>query len=93
MTETEQLIRQAARELGIEDIRISEVQKGVLLYLVAEFKRKDGSEGRIIFNDGISYSELIEQLKAEHKSEVSAEAAKAKRIAGLIDELKELKGE
>lgn len=94
MNETEQLIRQAARELGIDNIRISDIDNvGQNMALLAEFTRKDGSEGSVRFIPGIDYLNIIERLKAEYKSAVAAAAAKAKRIAKLEAELKELKGE
>lgn len=93
MNETEQLIRQAARELGIEEIQVSEIPNCAPASFVAEFARKDGSRAQVQFSGVRCYAAIFERLNAERKSEVSAATAKAKRIAELEAELKELKGE
>jgi hypothetical protein len=89
MTDTEQLIHQVARELGIEGVATTAGPTRVAV----SFTRKDGSQGGCNIDEGTSFKQIHDILAGEAKSASKAKEAKAKVIAAMELKLKALKDE
>ncbi len=85
-TETEQLIKQALAELEIEKANVTTTPHGVSV----EFKRKDESDGGLFIRFDTPWREIIDRIKAESGTALTALAAKERRKAALEAELKAL---
>jgi hypothetical protein len=91
MSDIDDLIRQAARELQIKTSH--QEDKDAMAPRVVNVTRKDGSIGQVQISAKSAYKEIVAILGAHSTSQDTAETHTADRIAALEAELKQLKGE